>query len=247
MARKNLEKEMNFTGHLAELRNRLVVTAIFFVVFFIVSFMFVREIYGFFESHIDFKLAVIGLGEVFWVQFTMAGIVALAATIPVLAFQLWMFIKPGLTPRERRASLAYIPAIFLLFVGGLVVGYIMFINLILPFLLSLNDGMFTELFTVEKYFKFVFRITLPFAIIFEIPIIAMFLTSIGLLTPAFMRKIRKYAYFVLIIVATLVTPPDFILPIIVSIPFFLLYEISIYLSATVYRRKEKKHLEYMEA
>ncbi len=172
---------------------------------------------------------------------------AIAATLPILAFQLWMFIKPGLTSRERRASLAYIPAIFLLFVGGLVVGYIMFINLILPFLLSLNDGTFVEMFTAEKYFKFVFRITLPFAIIFEIPIIAMFLTSIGLLTPAFMRKIRKYAYFVLIIVATMVTPPDFILPIIVSIPFFLLYEISIYLSATVYRKKEKKHQEFMEA
>lgn len=122
----------------------------------------------------------------------------------------------------------------------------MFINLILPFLLSLNDGMFNEMFTVEKYFKFVFRITLPFAIIFEIPIIAMFLTSIGILSPSAMRKMRKYAYFILIIVAAMVTPPDFILPLIVAIPFFLLYEISIYLSTTVYRKKEKKHREFME-
>lgn len=115
MARKNKEKEMNFTGHLAELRNRLVVTALFFVAFFIIGFVYVRDIYGFFESHIDFKLAVIGLGEVFWVQFTMAGIVALAATLPILALQIWLFIKPGLTPKERRASLRYIPVIFLLF------------------------------------------------------------------------------------------------------------------------------------
>lgn len=246
MARKNIEKEMNFTGHLSELRNRLVVTALFFVAFFITGFVYVRDIYGFFESHIDFKLAVIGLGEVFWVQFTMAGIVALAATIPILALQIWLFIKPGLTTKERRASLAYIPVIFLLFVGGLVVGYTMFINLILPFLLSLNDGMFNEMFTVEKYFKFVFRITLPFAIIFEIPIIAMFLTSIGILSPNAMRKMRKYAYFILIIVAAMVTPPDFILPLIVAVPFFLLYEISVYLSAVVYRKKEKKHREFME-
>ncbi|WP_047985262.1 twin-arginine translocase subunit TatC [Ornithinibacillus californiensis] len=247
MARKNKEKDMNFTGHLSELRNRLVVTAIFFVVFFITSYIFVEDIYKFFESHIDFKLTLIGVAEVFWVWFTIAGIVALAATIPIIAFQLWMFIKPGLTPRERRASLAYIPAIFLLFVGGLVVGYIMFINLILPFLLSLNNGMFNEMFTVEKYFKFIFQITLPFAIIFEIPIFSMFLTSIGILSPSFMRKIRKYAYFILIIVSTMVTPPDFLLPIIVSIPFFLLYEISVYLSAIVYKKKERKHQEFMES
>lgn len=247
MSRKNSEKEMNFTGHLAELRNRLVFTAIIFVVFFVTSYIFVEDIYRFFESHIDFKLTIIGVAEVFWVWFTIAGIVALAATIPVLAFQLWMFIKPGLTPRERRASLAYIPVIFILFVGGLVVGYIMFINLILPFLLSMNNGNFVEMFTVEKYFKFVFRITLPFAIIFEIPIVAMFLTSIGILSPSFMRKIRKYAYFILIIIATMVTPPDFFLPVLVSIPFFLLYEISIYLSVIVYRKKEEKHNQFMEA
>ncbi len=238
---------MNFTGHLAELRNRIVVTAIIFIIFFIASYIFVEDIYRFFESHIDFKLTIIGVADVFWVWFTIAGIVALAATIPVLAFQLWMFIKPGLTPRERRASLAYIPVIFLLFVGGLVVGYIMFINLILPFLLSMNDGTFVEMFTVDKYFKFIFRITLPFAIIFEIPIIAMFLTSIGMLTPRFMQKIRKYAYFILVILSTMVTPPDFFLPIIVSIPFFLLYEISIFLSKMVYRKKEQRHNEYMQA
>jgi sec-independent protein translocase protein TatC len=247
MSRKNIEKEMNFTGHLAELRNRLVFTAIFFVIFFIISFIYVEEIYAFFESHIDFELVIISPGEVFWVWFTISGIAAFAATIPVLAFQLWMFIKPGLTPRERRASLSFIPAIFLLFVGGLVVGYVMFINLILPFLLSMNNGMFTEMFTVEKYFKFVFRVSFPFAIIFEIPIIAMFLTSIGMLSPSFMRKIRKYAYFILLIISTMVTPPDFILPIIVAIPFFLLYEISIYLSSSVYRKKEEKHREFMEA
>ncbi|WP_047980086.1 twin-arginine translocase subunit TatC [Ornithinibacillus contaminans] len=247
MKNKFDEKEMNFTGHLAELRNRIVVTAIIFIIFFIASYIFVEDIYRFFESHIDFKLTIIGVADVFWVWFTIAGIVALAATIPVLAFQLWMFIKPGLTPRERRASLAYIPVIFLLFVGGLVVGYIMFINLILPFLLSMNDGTFVEMFTVDKYFKFIFRITLPFAIIFEIPIIAMFLTSIGMLTPRFMQKIRKYAYFILVILSTMVTPPDFFLPIIVSIPFFLLYEISIFLSKMVYRKKEQRHNEYMQA
>src|SRR5690625_7622720 len=87
------------------------------------------------------------------------------------------------------------------------------------------------------------RVTLPFAILFDISIIAMFLTSLGVLTPAFMRKTRKYAYFILLIVGALVTPPDIVLQLVVAIPLFILYEISIYLSAIVYRKKEKRSEE----
>src|SRR5699024_12302774 len=89
-------------------------------------------------------------------------------------------------------SLCYISVIFLLFVIGLVFGYLVFIKLILPFLLSLNDGMFNELFTVERYFRFLIRLTLPFALLFEIPVIMMFLSSLSILTPQFLRKTRKF-------------------------------------------------------
>src|SRR5699024_7572169 len=138
------------------------------------------------------------------------------------------------------------PATFLLCIGGLVFGYFLFIKLILPFLLSLNDGMFQEMFTVGKYFKFLFRITIPFAIFFEIPIISMFLTSLGIITPAFMRKTRKYAYFILFIAAALLTPPDVFLQLIVAVPLFIIYEIGIFLSGIVYRKKQRKHQEFME-
>ncbi|MBP1967921.1 sec-independent protein translocase protein TatC [Virgibacillus natechei] len=241
------DKEMNLTGHLSELRNRLIVTAVFFVAFFIVGFIFVQDIYWFFVNDLDFELHVISPGEIIWIYFSMAGIVAIAGTIPLLFYQVWAFIKPGLTSKERKASLAYIPATFLLFLAGLVFGYFMFIQLILPFLLSLNDGMFNEMFTIERYFGFLFRVTLPFAVLFEIPIITMFLTTIGILSPDFMRKNRKYAYLLLVIVGTIVTPPDFILQIVIAIPLLFLYEISIYLSSVVYRKKLKKQQEFMES
>lgn len=240
------DKEMNLTGHLSELRNRLIATAVFFILFFILGFIYVKDIYGFFVKDLDFQLTVISPGEIIWIHFTMAGLVAIAITIPLLAFQIWSFIKPGLTPNERKASIAYIPALFLLFIGGLVFGYFMFIKMILPFLLSLNNGMFNEMFTVDKYFKFLLRVTLPFAVLFEIPIIAMFLTSIGILTPEYMRKVRKYAYFILIIIGTIVTPPDFVLQLVVAVPLIILYEISIHLSKIVYRKKTRKHKEFME-
>ncbi|MFC3038886.1 twin-arginine translocase subunit TatC [Virgibacillus xinjiangensis] len=248
MAEENFEaneKEMNFTGHLSELRNRLIVTAIFFIAFFIAGFIYSRDIYWFFVRDLDFQLNVISPGEIIWIYFTMAGLIAIIATVPLLAYQIWAFVKPGLTQTERRASLAYIPALFLLFIAGLVFGYFMFIEMILPFLLSLNEGMFNEMFTVDRYFKFLLRVTLPFAVLFEIPIIAMFLTSIGILTPDFMAKTRKYGYFILIIIGTIVTPPDFVLQIVVAVPLILLYEISIHLSKLVYRKKERKHEEFM--
>lgn len=239
------DKEMNLTGHLSELRNRLIVTALFFVTFFIVGFIYVKDIYNFFVDDIDFKLTVISPGEIIWIYFTMAGLVAIAVTIPLLAYQIWSFIKPGLTSTERKASFAYIPALFVLFIVGLVFGYILFIKMILPFLLSLNNGMFNEMFTVDKYFKFLLRITLPFAFLFEIPIVAMFLTSIGVLSPEFMQKTRKYAYFILVIIGTIVTPPDFVLQLVVAVPLIFLYEISIQLSKTVYRRKMRRHEKFM--
>ncbi|HLR01486.1 MAG TPA: twin-arginine translocase subunit TatC [Virgibacillus sp.] len=246
--KQNQDREMNVISHISELRNRLIVTAIFFVLFFFIGFYYVKDIYAFFEHDFDFdfKLTILSPGEIIWIYFTIAGIVALICTLPVIMLQLWLFISPGLKSNEKKATLAYIPATFLLCVGGLVFGYFLFIKLILPFLLSLNNDMFQEMFTVSKYFKFLFRITIPFAILFEIPIISMFLTSLGIMTPQFMRKTRKYAYFILLIVGALVTPPDIFLQLVVAVPLFIIYEISIYLSSVVYRKKERKHQEFME-
>lgn len=239
------EKDMNLVGHLSELRNRLIVTAVVFITLFVIGFMYVEDIYYFFAKDLDFTLKITGLTDTVSVYITLAGLVAIIGTLPILCLQIWLFIKPGLTKSEQRASLMYIPAIFLLFAGGLVFGYLIFVELIIPFLLSLNKGMFDELFTYDRYFKLLFSIVIPFAFLFEIPIIAMFLTSLGIITPEFMRKTRKYGYLILVIIGAIITPPDFILQIVVAIPLIVLYEISIYLSGIIYRKKVKKHQEFM--
>lgn len=244
---KEKDSEMNLVGHLTELRNRIIVTIVFFIIFFIIGFIFIEDIYGFFEADIDFQLTVTGIADIIWIYISIAGILAIVGTLPILSLQLWLFIKPGLKKHERTTSLAYVPAVFFLFVMGLVFGYFLFIQLIVPFLLSLNDGMFNELFTVDKYFKFMFKVIIPFALIFEIPIVSMFLTSLGIINAMTLRKIRKYAYLILLIVGALITPPDIFLQLIVALPLFILYEISIYLSAIVERRKERKHKKFMES
>ena len=243
---KEKDSEMNLVGHLTELRNRIIVTIVFFIIFFIIGFIFIEDIYGFFEADIDFQLTVTGIADIIWIYISIAGILAIVGTLPILSLQLWLFIKPGLKKHERTTSLAYVPAVFFLFVMGLIFGYFLFIQLIVPFLLSLNDGMFNELFTVDKYFKFMFKVIIPFALIFEIPIVSMFLTSLGVINPMTLRKIRKYAYLILLVVGALITPPDIFLQLIVALPLFILYEISIYLSAIVERRKQRKHKKFME-
>lgn len=241
----NQDKEMNVVGHLTELRNRIIITAICFVVFFIIGFVFVKDIYGFIRKGMDFDLIITAPQEIIWIFLTIAAIIAIVGTLPVFSLQLWLFIKPGLTENEKKASLSYIPAVFLLFVIGLGFGYFVFNQFILPFLITLNEDMFIQLFTAEKYFKFMIQIVLIFAILFEIPVIVMFLTSLGIITPDFLRKVRKYAYFILLILGALVTPPDIFLQLIVAGPLFILYEISIYFSKIVHRRRMKKQNESM--
>lgn len=226
--------------HLDELRKRLFITATAFLIFLCTSFFFVKDIYLFFTRNLDDLLIVLGPSDVIWIYFTIAFIIAFAFTIPVLALQIWLFVKPALKKHEQKIALFYVPALFLLFIGGLAFGYFIIFPIVLNFLIELGTEAMEISFTVEHYFKFLFNMSLPFAVLFELPIVMMFLTSLGILNPYVMAKIRKYAYFVLIVIAILITPPEFMSDFIVSVPLLLLYEISISLSKIVYNRKLKK-------
>ncbi|PKR78800.1 twin-arginine translocase subunit TatC [Halalkalibacillus sediminis] len=232
--------EMHWTEHLGELRGRLIWSFVIFALFFAVGFYFASDIYQFIEGDVSFELNVLGPFEIVWVYLMIATIAGLFGGLPFLAFQLWLFISPALTKHEKRVSALYIPIIFILFAVGVGFGYIVIKDLVLEFLLGLSDGLVNEMFTAKNYFRFVLQMTIPFAFFFEVPLIAMFLTSLGMLNPQVMKKFRKYAYLVLVILGTMLSPPDFILQLIVAAPLILLYEISITLSGIVYRRKIKK-------
>lgn len=234
------DKELNLVDHLDELRKRLIITASAFIVFFIAGFVFVKNIYQWLVKDLDVKLIVLGPSDIIWVYFMLATVIAAAGTIPVLAFQIWLFVKPALTAAERRISLSYVPALFILFIAGLCFGYFVIFPTVLSFLVELGGEMFEANFTADKYFRFVLHMTLPFGILFELPVVIMFLTSLGIINPYVLTKIRKYAYFVLIVISVIISPPDFMSDILVTIPLLLLYEISINLSKIVYKRKLKK-------
>lgn len=240
------DKELNLVEHLDELRKRLIISVAAFFIFFIVGFIYVKEIYLWFVRDLDVKLVVLGPSDIIWVYFLIATVIAIAGTIPVLAIQLWLFVKPALMPNERRITLSYIPALFILFIIGLCFGYFVILPTVLSFLAELGGEMLEANFTAEKYFRFIMNMTLPFGVLFELPVVVMFLTSLGILNPYALSKIRKYAYFVLIVVAVVISPPDFMSDFLVAIPLLFLYEISINLSKIVYKRKLKKEQEWEE-
>ncbi|MBN8200155.1 twin-arginine translocase subunit TatC [Bacillus sp. NTK034] len=234
------EKELNLVEHLDELRKRLIITASAFILFFIAGFVFVEDIYKWLVRDLDVKLIVLGPSDIIWVYFMLATVIAVAGTIPVLALQTWLFVKPALTAAERKISLSYVPALFILFIIGLCFGYFVIFPTVLSFLVELGGEMFEANFTADKYFRFVLNMTLPFGVLFELPVVIMFLTSLGIINPYVLTKIRKYAYFVLVVISVVISPPDFMSDILVTIPLLLLYEISINLSKIVYKRKLKK-------
>ncbi|WHY77137.1 twin-arginine translocase subunit TatC [Neobacillus sp. WH10] len=233
-------QKMHLTEHLEELRKRIIYTLIAFIIFLVGSFIYVQDIYKWLIRDLNHKLAVLGPSEILWVYFMISGVIAIALTIPIAAYQTWRFVKPALSEKERKTTISYIPGLFILFISGLSFGYFVVYPTVLKFLLSLSEGQFETIFTSEKYFKFMINLTLPFGFLFEIPLVVMFLTSIGIINPMILSKARKISYFLIVLTSVLITPPDFISDILVTVPLVVLYEISINLSKVIYRKRLKK-------
>ena len=229
--------KVSTVDHLTELRRRMIYCLIFFIISFVVSLIWSADIYKFLTSNFNHKLIVLGPNDILWKYLTLAGICAVTFTIPFTCYQIWAFIKPGLEEREARALLAYIPAVFICFSLGLAFGFFLVTPAILNVLLSIGDDLFNTQLTAQNYLSFVINTTIPIAILFEFPVIIAFLTSIGIITPLFLTRNRRYAYFILIFVAVVITPADFISDIVMSIPLILIYELSVLISKYIYKKR----------
>ncbi|UOY91585.1 twin-arginine translocase subunit TatC [Ectobacillus sp. JY-23] len=231
-------QNMSTIQHLEELRKRIIFTLVVFLLFFVLAFIYVQDIYQAIVKDLPFKLALLGPGDILFVYLMIAVVVAIAATIPIAAHQIWLFVRPALTPKEQKVTLSYIPALFILFTLGIWFGYYLVFPVVLKFLVSLSEDMFTAVFTTEKYFRFLLHMTVPFGVLFELPVVITFLTSLGIINPYRLQKARKYAYFILIIISISITPPDLLSDILVTVPLLLLYEGSVYLSKFIYNRQQ---------
>lgn len=237
------QNEQNLLGHLEEMRARIIRTLIAFLVSMVAAFIYVRDIYQWLVRGMDQKLVILGPSDVMWVYFMIAGVVAIAVTLPVAAYQTWKFVQPAVPVQAQRATLLFIPSITFLFLLGIFFGYFILFPMVLHFMSEMAANDFATMYTAEKYFTFMIHMTVPFGLLFEMPAVVMFLTKLGILDPNRLAKARKLAYFILVIIAVTITPPDILSDIIVIVPLFLLYEISITISKIVYRNQLKMNNE----
>ena len=183
-------------------------------------------------------------------QITTHIVVALVAglimSFPVIIREFWMFFKPALHENEAKYTRGAVLASTSLFFLGVLFGYFLLTPLSIHFLSSYQvSADVVNQINIRSYIGTITSICLATGIIFELPIIAFFLTKIGIITPQFMRKYRKHAIVVIFIVAAIITPPDVFSQILVCIPLLLLYEVSIGISGRVMKKKDKEHDAFM--
>ncbi|MCP2035902.1 sec-independent protein translocase protein TatC [Planomicrobium sp. HSC-17F08] len=221
------ESAESLVDHLGELRKQLIKSAFVFIFFLLVVF----STLNFWFPHVvkGHDLVILGPLEVIKFYTSISVTLALGLSLPFLCYFLWQFVKPGLLEPEAKFIGLYSPAMLLLFILGISFGYFIVNPLSFQFLIGLGEANFAVMISASEYVHFLIMTTIPLGLLFELPIVAMFLSSIGLLTSSSMKNVRKWSYLVIAVVSALITPPDFISQLIVLIPMAILYEASIYI------------------
>ncbi|WP_033826910.1 twin-arginine translocase subunit TatC [Bacillus andreraoultii] len=238
------KNELTVYEHLVEMRKRLIYVIAFFTLTMIGSF-FLAEPLIVYLQHTDeaakLDLNAFRLTDPLKIYMQFIFVIACVLTAPFILYQLWAFISPGLYEREKKVTLSYIPISVILFLAGISFSYFILFPFVIRFMGQLGGRMeINPVIGINEYFQFLFQITLPFGLLFQLPVIILFLTRLGIITPIFLSKVRKYAYFILLVIAALITPPDILSHMMVTLPLFLLYEISIWISKFAYRKRVRE-------
>jgi sec-independent protein translocase protein TatC len=241
--------ELTLEQHIEEIRKRLIIITVFFVMSVIIGLFLAKPLIHFlqYSEHAKaLQLHAFHVTDPLKIYFQADFVIALVLTMPVIMYQLWAFISPGLYENERKATLRYIPYVVLLFIVGILFSYNILFPYIMKFMMEWSADMgVTQTIGINEYFQFLFKITVPFGFVFQLPVIMHFVARIGLVTPMWMAKVRKYAYFSLLVIAAIIAPPEVVSHLMITIPLCILYEISIWIARLGYRkyvRAERKRL-----
>ncbi len=232
-----IDEEQALVEHLGDLRKTIIYSVVFFVICFAVFLLFTKQLIPIITK--EQKLAMLGPLDVVRFYTGIAGSLSIGVSAPFVGFQVWQFIRPALTDEESKTALKYIPAMFFSFITGLLFGFYVVFAFAYDFLIGLGTTNFEMMITAQEYISFLLMTTIPMGFLFEVPFILMFLTAIGLVTPAKLSLVRKYAYVILAVVSAVITPPDFISQLIVLFPLFALYEFGVSMSKIVYRNQQR--------
>jgi len=260
------EKEMSFIDHLEELRWHIIRSIIAIMVFTIFAFVEVKWIFNniiLAPARADFPTwrGLCKLGQTFNFpdlcisdihlelqsrymtgQFTItiisAFVLGLIIAFPYVAWELWRFIKPGLKLKERKGSRGVVSAISALFIAGISFGYYVISPLMVYVLVNYRiSDMIVNQFDIMSYVTTFVALVFGSGLLFQLPVVIYFLSKFGIVTPMFLRQYRRHSIIVILIIAAIITPPDPLSQILITIPLYLLFEISILISARVYRQR----------
>jgi sec-independent protein translocase protein TatC len=226
--------KMSFLDHLEELRKRLIVAIIAIFVAFIACWNFADKIFAWIQAPLttflppgDQKLAYTRLTEPFFLYMKVAFFAAIFVASPILMWQVWRFISPGLYKRERRYAAPFIIFATLFFVAGGYFGY----RIILPGTCAFfveTGKQFKQMIKVDEYFSFASTIVLASGAVFETPILIFFLARLGIVTPHFLLQKSKYAIVLSFVIAAIVTPtPDMVTQSFLALPMIALYFLGV--------------------
>ncbi len=244
--KKMTDDKQPFLGHLEELRKRLVICAIAIGIGFGISYIFAKQLFSYLVLPLtkvlpdDSRLIFTNLPEMFIAYIKVALVAGIILAIPIIFYQLWMFLAPALFQKEKKYIIPFVLFSSILFVVGALFGYLVVFPYGFKFFVSFATEDIQALPSVKQYFSFAIRLLLAFGLVFEMPVVVLFLTKIGLITPDSMKKFRKFAILSSFILSAILTPPDVATQLMMALPIIILYEISIVLSKTMYRKKEKK-------
>lgn len=225
---------MPFTSHLAELRSRLIKSFAAIGVAFLACFAFVDRIFVVLVAPLRgleiSGLTVIGtaVAEAFLTQIKIAFFAAIVVALPVLLWQAWQFVAPGLYEHEKKYTRSFVLFGSLLFLTGVTFCYLVVLQLGLEFLLRRYEAIGVQpMIRVGDYLSLVSRLVLAFGVMFELPVVAYFLARVGMIDHRFLIRQARYAIIVMTILAAILTPPDVVSQVLLLIPLVFLYGISI--------------------
>lgn len=245
--KEDKEKNLSLSGHLKELRNRVAVCVIVLIAAMLTGLNFAPGLVGLLlelGEPYGYTFVYLAPQELLIQYFSLSLILAVCVTLPVILYEVWAFIQPGLKKNEN--------VLFLFALGfgticlglGVFFAYKVMLPFMLRFLYELSAGSGVEAtISVQNYISFLSTIFLIFGIVFELPMLSVILTSLGFLKPQWMRKSRRIVIVVIFVLSALITPPDIVSQIMVAIPIMILYEFSIMLSTLCIRVKKKRKQE----
>lgn len=230
------EKRSPFTEHLGELRDRLIHAFIAVGVGFVVAYFFKEQLFDILTAPLvtameksgNAKLIFTGLPEAFFTYLKVALLAGIILSTPVLFYEFWMFVSPGLYRQEKKYILPIIILSLIFFIAGASFGYFIVFPYGFQFFLGFTTETIQAMPSMKEYLSFASKMLLAFGFVFELPLVLTFLSRMGLVTPAFLKKNRKYALLVFFVGAAMITPPDVVTQVMMAMPLILLYEIGIF-------------------